>query len=102
MALIVVYFTTPNKKEAVRIGKKLLNEKLAACINIFPVSSIYWWKDEICEDEEFAVLVKTSSKLFNRIVKRIKELHSYELPVIEKFDARTYSQVEKWIKKFTK
>jgi len=100
--VIVVYFTTETEEEAEKISKKLVEEKLVACANYFPIKSIYWWKGEVQRGKEVAVLLKTQEKNFEKIVKRIKELHSYDLPVIEKFDVKTYPEVEKWVKDSTK
>lgn len=99
--MIVVYFTAGTEEEAKRISEKLIEEKLVACANYFPVQSIYWWKGEVQRGKEVAVLLKTQKKNFEKIVKRIKKLHSYELPVIEKFDVKTYPEVEKWVKEYS-
>ena len=99
--MIVVYFTAETKEEAKKISEKLVEEKLAACANYFPIKSIYWWKEKVQRGKEVAVLLKTEEKNFEKIVKRIKELHSYEMPVIEKFDAETYPEVEKWVRKYS-
>jgi periplasmic divalent cation tolerance protein len=100
--MIVVYFTAENEEEAKKISEKLVEEKLAACANYFPISSIYWWEGEVQKGREVAVLLKTEERLFEKIVKRIKELHPYELPVIEKFDVKTYPEVEIWVKENVK
>lgn len=100
--MIVIYFSTRTEEEGKKISEKLIEEKLVACANYFPIKSIYWWKGEVQRGKEVAVLLKTEEKLFEKIVKRIKQLHSYEMPVIEKFDVKTYPEVEKWIKKSVK
>lgn len=98
----IVYFTASNEKEAMKIGERLVKEKLAACINIFPIKSVYWWKGKIEKSDEVGVFVKTREKFFDRIVKRIRELHSYELPLIEKIETKTYREIKKWVKNYTK
>ena len=97
-----VYFTASNEKEALRIGELLVKERLAACINVFPIKSIFWWKGKVERSEEIGVFVKTQEKLFKKIVKRIRELHSYDLPVIEKINVKSYKAVEKWVKTATR
>lgn len=99
--MIVVYFTASTEKEAKKISEKLIEKKLAACANYFPIQSIYWWKGKVQKGKEVAVLLKTEEKNFEKIVKRIRELHSYDLPIVEKFDVKTYPKVEKWIKKYS-
>jgi len=95
--ICIVYFTASNEKDALKIGEKLVEEKLAVCVNVFPIKSIYWWKGKIEKSNEVGVFVKTKEELFEKIVKRIRELHSYELPSIEKIDAESYREIEKWV-----
>ena len=99
--MIVIYFTTETEKEAEKISEHLIKERLVACANYFPIKSIYWWMGKVRRGKEFVVLLKTQGKNFEKIVKTIKKLHSYKLPVIEKFDVKTYPRVEKWIKDYS-
>lgn len=64
--MIFVYSTFPNKKEAKEIGKGLVKNKLAACVNIFPIESIYHWQKKIVKDKEFAVIIKTRKENFKK------------------------------------
>ena len=83
---IVIFITAGSKEEAENIGGKLVEERLAACCNIVDnISSIFRWKRKICRENEVLLLVKSSSELFNDIVKRVKELHSYEVPEVIAF-----------------
>ncbi len=94
----VIYITAGNMDEARRIGKKLIEERLAACVNIFPISSIYRWKDNIEESNEFGVIVKTKTEKVKEIEKRVKQLHSYEVPCVLSFDVSEGStEYLKWI-----
>jgi periplasmic divalent cation tolerance protein len=80
---LVVIMTTSTKKEATKIVQCLLEERLIACANIIgPVSSFFWWKDKIDEATEFLVLMKSHDRLFDKLSKRVKEIHSYEVPEI--------------------
>ncbi len=79
----VIYITAKDADEARRIARKLVEERLAACANIIEkVSSIYWWRGEIVEDEEAFIIVKTLKEKVSAIVKRVKEIHSYQVPEI--------------------
>ena len=79
----VIYITAKDAEEARRIARKLVEERLAACANIIEkVSSIYWWRGEIVEDEEAFIIVKTLKEKVPAIVKRVKEIHSYQVPEI--------------------
>jgi len=78
----LVYITTKDEEEANRIGKALVSEKLAACVNFHPIKSIFRWQGEISQEDEVAMLAKTKAELVDELVSRVKELHSYEVPCI--------------------
>ncbi|SMO34458.1 divalent-cation tolerance protein CutA [Fodinibius sediminis] len=81
--LRLVYITTNNKQEAKSIGRTLVEEKLAACINIVDgMESIYRWKGEIVEDQETLLIAKTTYHNVNELTERVKELHSYDCPCV--------------------
>lgn len=84
MQFCFIYITAGSEDEAWKIGKVLVEEKLAACVNLHPIQSIYRWKGKIEEEGEIAMLVKTRVELFDRVSRRVKELHSYEVPCILK------------------
>lgn len=80
---IVVFVTTPNKKEAETITKDLLEEKLCACINIVDkIKSFFWWEKKIDCADECLLILKTKRSLFTKLIKRVKSLHSYQTPEI--------------------
>ena len=80
---LVVFMTTPTKKEATEIVRCLLAERLIACANIVgPISSLFWWKDKIDKATEFLVLMKSTSELFDKLTKSVEAFHSYEVPEI--------------------
>ena len=80
---IVIYITTGSISEAKKIGQSLVEEKLVACSNIIsPIHSIYKWQGKMCDDKEAMLMMKTKKKLFKQIVKRVEELHSYDVPEI--------------------
>ncbi|MEK6766568.1 MAG: divalent-cation tolerance protein CutA [Planctomycetota bacterium] len=80
---IVIYITTRSVNEAKKIGRALVEEKLAACSNIIsPIRSIYSWQGKICDDNEALMILKTKKKLFKQIVARVEKLHSYDVPEI--------------------
>jgi periplasmic divalent cation tolerance protein len=80
---LVVSMTTSTKKEATKIVRCLLAERLIACTNIItPISSLFWWKDKIEKVTEFLVLMKSNSELFDKLTERVKAIHSYEVPEI--------------------
>lgn len=78
-----VYITTSGKEESKNIGIKLVEEKLAAFVNIIPsIESIYLWNGEIEDDNESLLIAKTKQENIDKIIKRVKEIHSYETPAI--------------------
>lgn len=83
MDFCFVYITTKDKEEARRIGRALLEGKLAACINIGgPIESLYYWEGKIVEDREAALVAKTRSALVEPLIAQVKAIHSYSCPCI--------------------
>lgn len=82
MKAIIVQTTCANKDEAQNIAKVLLEENLAACIQLTKIESFYKWQGEFCNDTEVLLSIKTKKKHFEKIESKIKELHSYDVPEI--------------------
>jgi len=83
MSVVFVYAIFANAEEAERIGRAMVEEHLAACINILgPVRSIYRWKGEIESADEVTAIFKTSSEAVERLITRVAALHSYDVPCI--------------------
>ena len=80
--LVIAYIPCGSEEEAQKIGKSLVKEKLAACANIIRSNSIYEWVGEMKSEGEWIVLAKTIPKKFAEIKKKVKSMHSYELPCI--------------------
>jgi periplasmic divalent cation tolerance protein len=80
----IVILTTVDKEElADKIAGALVERRLAACVNLLPAGlSIYRWKEQVCRDREYVLLIKTSAHLFNEVRDAIRELHTYELPEV--------------------
>jgi periplasmic divalent cation tolerance protein len=80
-AIVTVYVTFCDAGEAGRIARSVVEERLAACVNILgPCRSIYRWQDAIEDAQEVPALFKTRAELAPRLIARISELHSYDVP----------------------
>jgi periplasmic divalent cation tolerance protein len=80
---IIVMVTCPNDAEAEAIARELLEERLVACVNIAGrIRSLFHWEGAIARESESLLLMKTRPGLFDDLVRRVKELHSYEVPEI--------------------
>ena len=80
---VIVFITTDSEKEAEQIAHVLLEQKKAACVNIVPgVSSYFWWENNIDSARENLLIVKSSAALLPEIVDLVKKAHSYEVPEI--------------------
>ena len=94
----IVYITAGNMENASQIARELVSRRLAACVNIFPITSIYRWKGNIEDSNEFGMIVKTKTDRVKEIEKRVKQLHSYEVPCVIEFKIGEGSaEYLKWI-----
>lgn len=75
--MILIYTTLNNREEAQKIGRKLLKLKLANCVNFFPITCIYNYKDKITEEAETVLIIKTKGKNYDKITKVIKSFINY-------------------------
>ncbi len=83
MTASIVYMTAESPEQARAIAEKLIEERLAACVNLFPgMESIYHWKGKVERDSESAFIAKTKPELVDSLIKRVRQLHSYETPCI--------------------
>ncbi len=83
MSVVTVYAVFADPAEAQRIGRQMVEEKLAACVNILgPCRSFYRWEGAIESATEVPALFKTRLDLADALIARIKELHSYSIPAI--------------------
>jgi periplasmic divalent cation tolerance protein len=99
--LSLVYITNPDLKTAQRISKHLLHRRLIACVNIFPIQSIYWWKGRLEQAREYVVLAKTQNKLYARVKSEVEKIHPYEVPCIVRLDGECNESFGKWLKRET-
>jgi periplasmic divalent cation tolerance protein len=102
MKYSLVYVTAGSKEEAEKIGAALVEERLAACVNIYPIKSIYRWKGKVEKAEEVAILVKTRTDLVDKLITKLEGLHSYEVPDIVALPiTKGYPRYLDWISEST-
>ena len=80
---IVVLVTCGSEEEAVKIANVLVEERLAACVNLIsPVRSIYRWEGKVWDEKEWILFIKTQKERFEELERKVKSLHSYSVPEI--------------------
>ncbi len=99
----VVFCTTP-LENANTIAKTLVVDRLAACVNIVPkVSSYYYWKNELCNDEESMLIIKTKKEVMPKLINKINEIHPYDTVEIVSFEIKEGDpKYLKWISNTSK
>ena len=86
---VVALSTVPDAETAVRLARTLVSERLAACVNILPVSrSVYEWQGQLREEAEVLCIIKTRRDLFARLCARWVGLHPYQVPELVALDVQ--------------
>ncbi len=87
---VVVYVTCGSSREARKIARALVEQRLAACVNLVgPIRSFFRWDGKLCDDREFLLIIKSSRRAFRELRRLVEKLHSYEvaevicLPILE-------------------
>jgi periplasmic divalent cation tolerance protein len=79
----VVLVTVPDEETGIRIARAIVQERLAACVNlIHGVRSVFRWEGEVCDEDEKLLLIKTSRERFSELARRTRSLHPYDVPEI--------------------
>lgn len=102
MKFIIIYITHKNLKEAKKVAEFLLEKRLIACVNYFPIESSYWWNGKIENSKEIVSLVKTKKENWNKVKKEVEKIHPYDVPCIMKIEVGANEKYANWIKKETK
>ncbi|HSJ56113.1 MAG TPA: divalent-cation tolerance protein CutA [Anaerolineae bacterium] len=80
---LVVLMTAGSQEEADRIAGELVAARLAACVNVVPgITSVYRWQGEVQRDQEWLLIAKTRREALDRLVARVREIHSYDVPEV--------------------
>ena len=98
MKPIIIVSTYPNKKSITKIANELIQNKIAACVNITKISSIYSWQGKIENASEYLVLFKTTQKNKKSLKEKIKASHPYDVPEIAEINITSINKSYlKWL-----
>ena len=100
--MLIVLTTTPNEKEAESLARKIIEAKLAACVQVLPqMKSFYFWENAVQTDSEYLLLIKTVPEKYDELEKFIQSNHSYDVPEIVALRAEKVSEnYFKWLKNY--
>ena len=83
MTVCLIYVTTSNEEEALKIAGSLIEDQLVACANIIPgITSVFRWEGEIQKEREVSLILKTTEAHIPAVSDRVKLLHSYDCPCV--------------------
>tara|TARA_Y100000992_G_C21018380_1_gene374492 strand:+ start:179 stop:484 length:306 start_codon:yes stop_codon:yes gene_type:complete len=99
MEVLVMVTTESSKKNAMRVAKLLVQNKLAACVSVKQIFSIYEWDDEIEETKEFEISIKSKPEFKDKLIEFLNKVSTYDLPQI--IYKKYYSDIKyyDWLKK---
>ena len=92
MKAVIIQTTTSSEEEAKKIAKILIQDKLAACVQLKDIESLYNWDGKLCCERETLLSIKTKKELFSKVKSKILELHSYDTPEIIELDISNISE----------
>jgi periplasmic divalent cation tolerance protein len=100
--MLVVMTTAPDKAEAEKLAGSMIEEKLAACVQILPqMTSVYFWEGKVQNEPEHLLLIKTLEEKFDELSEFIRANHSYEVPEIVAIEAENVSEAYlNWLSKY--
>lgn len=98
MNFVFVYITNPTEEEAKKVANHLLEKRLIACVNIFPIKSMYWWKGKIADENEFVLIAKTTETNFKGVKDEVEKIHPYDVPCVVKISVSSNEKFFKWLK----
>jgi periplasmic divalent cation tolerance protein len=87
-----IYVTAGNREEAEKIARHILEKRLAACVNMFDINSMYIWEGNIEKSPETGMIIKTRAEKLRELKEEIKKIHSYTIPCICAFSVEDGSR----------
>ncbi len=99
-AMVIISTAPPERAQG--MAQALVEQRLAACVNIMPVRSVYRWKGEICDEMEEMMVIKTSRDRMGEVMEALRRMHPYELPeLIALRPAGGYAPYLEWVRSET-
>ncbi|HVE56548.1 MAG TPA: divalent-cation tolerance protein CutA [Pyrinomonadaceae bacterium] len=100
--MLIVLTTTPNEKEAESLARKIIEARLAACVQVLPqMKSFYFWENAVQTDSEHLLLIKTLPEKYDELEKFIQSNHSYDVPEIVAIRAEKVSESYfRWLREY--
>jgi periplasmic divalent cation tolerance protein len=102
MAFLIFYTTHPSEEVARTLGEALLQKRLIACANYFPMHSAYHWQGALEYEAEFVAVLKTRLDLETQVETFLLQNHPYQTPCVLRWEARANADYERWIDEETK
>lgn len=103
MLVRIIYTIINNIEKGESIAQYLIENKLAACVNIIHnVKSFYMWDNKLQKDDEYIILIKTSDNIMNKTIEALKKIHTYDTPAIIEITNGKYCdpKFEKWVSEY--
>lgn len=87
----IIVLCTCKERDVKKIVDTLLTKKLIACVNVYPITSFFWWKGKVESEKEVLLIMKSFLERWEAVQKEINEIHSYEVPEIISIPIKNYS-----------
>ena len=97
MSFSIIYITFPDEVTARDLSTRLVRERYAACANIFPIQSAYWWQGVIEDASEWVALLKTTHRKWLLLQQAVEKWHPYAVPCIMRWEVEANDAYEAWI-----
>lgn len=97
-AMILIIVSFESQEDAEKAANYLVDNNLAACVELYPVTNFYFWKGEKVKASEISGVIKTVEENYEKVKNALEEILSYEIPQIIKLNATANEKYEKWVK----
>ena len=97
MKFVFVYITAPSEEKAIEMARHLLERRLIACANTFPVRSLYHWEGKISDEKEHVLIAKTTESMFEKTKEEVEKIHPYSVPCIAKISVEPNKTYADWL-----